>query len=91
VPVDSCDVRNFGDWLRLWGTQLLPAVWPLGVEVRDVFGHHRHQVTSAEDQHAVSKFGSDGAYESFRVGVRFWALRRNSHHLDSRVGKHGIE
>ena len=50
--------------------ELLPAVRPLGVVVIDVLGQGRHQVTSADDEHAVGELGSDGADESFRVAVR---------------------
>lgn len=71
-------------WPR-W-VELLAAVRPLGVVVLDVLGQDRCQMMSAEDQHAVSQLGSDGAYEPLRVPVRLRAAMRNSDDLDSRVG-----
>jgi hypothetical protein len=70
LAVDRGNGRPIGNWQRSRWVKLLPAVWPLGVVVTDVRGHDRRQMTSAEDQHAVGQFRSDGADEPFRVAVR---------------------
>ena len=91
APLDGCDVHRLGDWLWLWRTQSLPAMWPLVVVMIEVFDHYRYQVMHAEDQHAGGDFGPDGAHEPFGVAVRVRAPRWNFHDLDRAVGEHGIE
>jgi hypothetical protein len=80
-------------WNRLWSrrVELLAAVRPLGVVVLDVLGQDRRQMTSAEDQHAIRYFGSDGAHEPLGVAICLRAPRWNSHNLDSGVGQDGVE
>lgn len=47
----------------------MPLVAAAGVVVLGVFGQHRVQVPFAGDEHPVSAFGAEGAYESFRMSV----------------------
>jgi hypothetical protein len=93
---DGAALDGGGYWIagdRMWSRwmKLLSPVGASGVVVLDVFGHHRGQVTSADDEHAVGEFGSDGADEPFRVAVRLRAPRWDFHDSDASVGQNGVE
>ena len=63
----------------------------LRVVVRGVLGQHPAEVPLAEDQHAVGEFGADGQHEAFGEAVRPRAPRRDLDHLDTDIGRHGVE
>ena len=63
----------------------------LRVVVRGVLGQQPAEVSLAEDQHAVGQLGADGQYEAFGEAVRPRAPRRDLDHLDTDIGRHGVE
>ena len=74
-----------------WRAKLQRSMWPLAVVVGGVPGQDNPQVVFAEDQDAVSEFGSGGADEAFGVavgsGTSWWDL----HGLDAGAGENGVE
>jgi hypothetical protein len=57
----------------------------------NVLREYHTQVPLAEDQHAVSKFGSKSAHEPFGKTVRPRATRRNPDHADAHIGQDSVE
>src|SRR5215203_3299328 len=66
-------------------------MWPPAVVVGAVPGKDGPQVALAEDQDAVSEFGSGGQDESFGEAVCSWRSRWDLHCVDPGAGQDGVE
>jgi hypothetical protein len=73
------------------GDKFAGAVGPSTVVVPNVDCEHHTQVPLVDDQHTVSKFGSDRAHKPFGETVRLRAPGRNPDHLDAHIGQDSIE
>ena len=66
--------------------ELAAAVGSPPVLMRLILGQGRPQVPFIEDEHLVGEIGPGGEHESFRVGARARAARRDLDGLDVGVG-----
>src|SRR5438034_5154741 len=66
-------------------------VWPRGVVVLQVLGHHPAQVMLIDDQQPVEEFPAEGADDPLADCVRSGRLRGAGENSDPLRGEHGVE
>ena len=67
--------------------ELAAAMGASSVVVSLILGQDRPQMPLAEDQHPVGDLGPGREHESFRIGIRARAPRRDLHGLDTGAGQ----
>jgi hypothetical protein len=71
--------------------ELAAAMGASSVVASLILGQDRPQMLLAEDQHPVGDLSPGGEHESFRIGIRARAPKRDLHSLDAGAGQDCVE